>query len=450
MPTRTIRIPVAEVLETPNGDLGSSVNKSAFYQDLRDTLDLSRKAANMSLNECLRQDTALYTGEKCPRLYTYPAVSSQFPGVAVVAASVARAVEKKYKQERWQIATGRRSASSYRSWPWPLLHNKSSKMMRVHLDGEVATVDIKLLGGWYTVRLAGGSNYRMQHKGLQGAVKIGDSKIWINHKHQATLGISAEIPQQNLNRTNGTLEVSSSRDAFIVATKAKNDIPFVITGDKVRKWANERDRKYQRLRQDRKSGTARKRMDGVLDTVSRKWKHRMDSFVHESTAQIVAHARRRKCDTIRLDCTIKSWLPRFPWFDLATKLKYKCEDAGINFVDATMAVQEPDLSKPHVYFTLSPTLQAIKIGMTKATDGSRSVDQHRTSNPDDLIVLAIDNQPKSKLRNREKHYHAYFAEARLDAYREWFREEPVLAWLRDVGWLGNAGNLSQIAQVREV
>ena len=33
---------------------------------------------------------------------------------------------------------------------------------------------------------------------------------------------------------------------------------------------------------------------------------------------------------------------------------------------------------------------------------------------------------------------------------EWFSAEPVLAWLREVEWLGNAGNLSQIAQVLDV
>ena len=191
-------------------------------------------------------------------------------------------------------------------------------------------------------------------------------------------------------------------------------------------------------------------MDKILNEISAKWKHRTESFVHESTAQIVEHARRKKVEVLRYDSTIRSWMPKFAWFDFATKLKYKCEAEGIRFVDATLKIQEPDLLKPHIYFTLSPTLKQIKIGKTATTTGKRSVEQHRTSNPDDLVVLAIDNQPKSKLTNKEKHYHALFADARTDANREWFREEPVLTWLREVGWVGNSGNLSQIAQVREV
>jgi len=72
----------------------------------------------------------------------------------------------------------------------------------------------------------------------------------------------------------------------------------------------------------------------------------------------------------------------------------------------------------------------------------------------DLILLAVDNQALTRLVAMEKHYHAYFDNHRVvdrdKSGRELFAAGPVLQWLRAVGWLGNAGNLSQIMQVLDV
>jgi len=141
--------------------------------------------------------------------------------------------------------------------------------------------------------------------------------------------------------------------------------------------------------------------------------------------------------------TIKSFLPKFPYFELATKIRYKCEDAGIEFVDATQAVSQPDIDKPHVYFKYAPATGRVKIGLTGRKDGGRH--KGDTDSSEELTILAVDNQPKTKLLQREKHYHSLFAEHRIKG--EWFTGEPIIHWLRDAGWFGNAGNLSQIAQV---
>ena len=84
MRNRTIKIKVAEIVD--------GGTKSEFYRDLRETLDLARRAANKSASLCFAADADLMAGGKCPKLYTYPQVSSAFPGVASVAASICRAV----------------------------------------------------------------------------------------------------------------------------------------------------------------------------------------------------------------------------------------------------------------------------------------------------------------------------------------------------------------------
>ena len=71
---------------------------------------------------------------------------------------------------------------------------------------------------------------------------------------------------------------------------------------------------------------------------------------------------------------------------------------------------------------------------------------------EDPVLLAVDNQAKTRLTAREKYFHTLFSDYRVDlkTRKEVFEAKEVIAWLREVGWLGNAGNLSQIAQVLDV
>lgn len=434
MPTRTIKIPVAEILE--------GGTKPKFYADLRNSLDLARRAANKSVSLCIGTDADLMTGGKCPKLYTYPQVSSEFPGASFAAASICRKVESKYRQERNHVRLGRKSVCHYRSMPWPLMSNKSTSTLQLEVTSEYATAKIRLAGGWWTVRLASGSSHRTHIQGLRNALKVGDSQIWVDRRHKAILGICVEIPVASKRSSSGTLTVCTARDAALVATKERSSTPFTITGDEVLNWIAQRDRQYQRLRQDRKSGKSRQSLSGKLRRVGDKWRRRMDSWVHESTSKIVAHALRRGCSSVKWDATIKSFAS-LPFYDLAEKLKYKCEQAGLEFVDASQAVSEPDINKPHVYFKYSPSTGRVKIGRTGRSDGGRHGSE--TDSPEDLVILAVDNQPKNKLVQREKHHHSYFADHREKG--EWFHGEPLIHWLREAGWFGNAGNLSQIAQV---
>lgn len=437
---RTICVRVAEIVE--------GGGKQEFYADLRKSLDTARRAANRAVSLCVGADAELMIGGKLPKLYTYPVISKEFPGAATAAAAIGRAVEAKYKQERWHVGAGRKSVCNYRSFPWPLLCNKSARWLQIEDCGEVLQARIKLLGQWWTVRIAGGAAYRDQVRGLRKAIesgRIGDSKIWVDGKHRAVIGVSVGLPASSQKKQSGKLVVTSNRDNLLVAIKERSPVPFVVSGDQLRGWIAERNRKQQRLRQDRKSGADRKKCIAIQARVSNKWRRRMDTYTHEVSARVVEHARRRKVEELVLDLTVKSFLPSFPWFELATKIQYKCEDAGIGFREITQAVANPDVSKPHVYFKFSPMTGRVKIGKTSVSGGRRHA--LATDSPDrELVILAIDNQPKAKVSAREKHWHAMFADHRI-AGSEWFAGDAVIHWLREAAWLGNAGNRSQIAQV---
>lgn len=439
MAIRTIAIPVAEVID--------GGTKQEFYADVRKTLDLAVRMANTSATACLRQDDLEL--DKCSKLYTYPALANLSSGVTFAAAAIARSVEKAYRQNRWHVKTARRSSQSFRSQPWPLLCNKSTNTLQLEAFEEFITARIRLLGGWWTVRLAGGSSYRDQTKVLRIAIannSVCDSKLWVDRKHKAILGIACDVSSSARPSRSGTMVVASSRDSLIVATFARCDVPFVINADVCKRWQSEAGRKHQRLRQDRKSGANRRDIRAEMNAISDKQQRRMKTLCHEVSTRIVAKASRMNVAEMQLDLTIKSYVASFPWFDLVEKLKYKCEDSGITVVDITQTVTEPDVAKPHVYFKFAPLAQRVKIGMTGREDGGRHGSE--TDSPEELIILAIDNQPKTRLRAREKHFHALFQEHRVNG--EWFQSEPVIAWLREAQWLGNAGNHSQIAQVLDV
>lgn len=437
---RTICIPAAECV---------SHTKSQFYAALRKSLDLSCKVANLSASECLKQDDL--ASDKCPKLYTYPACKDHAEGVSFVTASVCRAVEQSYKQDRWQVRHGKRSVRSYRSMPWPMLNNASVSTFWVEDQGEFITLEVRLLDQRYTLRLAGGSNYRDQTRGLRNAIANGsicDSRVWVDRSHKCIFGIVCDMPETPKREQEFQVQIVSGMDYLAALTAPRLNYPFVINADDVLAWKGESERRNQRWRQARKQGVDRKKLREQSNGFASKMARRLQSKTHEAARQLIDKAIRMKATEIVLDFTIKSYCQMFPWYELTTKIKYKAAMAGISVIEKTQTVVEPDCDKPHVYFAYDPHSERVKIGRTQGGPGRMKT--FATANPD-WVLLAVDNHPQNKLVAKEKHYHAMFDSHREvergKSGQELFAADPVIAWLRAVGWYGNAGNLSQIMQV---
>jgi len=440
---RTVCVPVAECI---------SHTKSEFYAALRKSLDLSCKLANLSASNCIKQDD--FTQDNCPKLYTYPACKDHASGVSFVTASVCRSVEKSYKQDRWQVRNGKRSVRSYRSMPWPMLNNASCSTFWVADEGEYLTLEIRLLDGRYKVRLAGGSNYRDQIRALRACVSNGticDSKVWIDRSNKAIMGIACDLPLKPKRAESLQLTVTSGIDYFCAMTVPRLSRPFVINADEVLVWKAESIRRNQRWRQARKQGVDKRKLREESNRFSSKMARRLSTKTHEIAKQLVDKAERLGATEILLDFTVKSYCQAFPWYDLTSKIKYKAAMIGIDVLDKTQVISEPELDSPHVYFVYDPHSHRVKIGKTKG--GKGRLESYLTSNPD-WVCLAIDNQPQNKLGAKEKHYHAMFDNHRVTERNkignEVFAADPVIVWLRAVGWCGNAGNFSQIAQVLDL
>src|SRR3990167_9327431 len=103
----------------------------------------------------------------------------------------------------------------------------------------------------------------------------------------------------------------------------------------------------QRLRQDRKAGAKRDYINHHMDIASRKYRNRLSSLCSETAAHVVKHAIRRRLGVIAYDGTIRSYCPDFPWAELRLRVMEACERDGIAFEDRSLAMVDPDLSKPH-------------------------------------------------------------------------------------------------------
>lgn len=453
---RTIKIPVAEVV--------SGGSRNDFYRDLRSALKRCVAAMNRCLTECAVIDREAHESvargakvPKKPKTYTYPVLTGQFDGHAIIASSIARAAENIYHQYRFGILTGQKSLPTQRSCPLPLLHNTGAKTLHLSEDNQ-GNIDatLRLLGDTtYTVRLRGGSNYARQLRTIKQAVATGavrDSKIWLDRRGVATLGIACKIPAPVARNNSGVLKVQTGRDAFIIATKEQDTTPFTINADHVKGWIAERKRRQQRLRQDRKSGASREAVKRAQAVISRNHTNKMRTFVQQVAAKISEYAGRRRVAVVEFDCTIKSYLGRdFPYFDLENKLMHKCEELGVEFVKATAEVQPAAGDEPHVYFDLgvdkrTGELRNVKIGKTGRKVGQRAKDDSRARDQE-WVTLATHATTSAKLARLEKHYLAMFAEHKIDG--EMFAREPVIAALREMDMLGNTGNIAQIEQYME-
>lgn len=448
----TIRIRVAECL---------SHTKSEFYAALRRSLDASRMIANRAATECLRQDdltqdklTVSESVSRNGKLYTYPVCKDLVENASSFVSTICRDVERSYRQDRSKIRKGQSCLRNYRSFPWPMLNNKSVSTFTIEDKGEFLTARIKLLDGYYTVRLAGGSNYRDSVRGLRRAIETGsirDSEIGLNAKHVATLRLSVLMPEPEKKTRSGVVQVYSGIDCLLAMSVPRSNVPFVFNADDAKEWKAESTRVYQQKRQAIKQGADKKRIHKRLKGLSRKMKNRFDAKCHAISSQVVKKANRHNAEKIELDLTIKSFIPSFPWHDLEKNIRYKASLAGIEVVEKTQSVEDPDCEMPHVYFAYDANSHRVKIGRTQG--GKGRMKSFWTTNPD-WVLLAVDNRPQNQLVAREKHFHAMFDSHRVvgrnEIGNELFNADPVIEWLRAVQWLGNAGNLSQIAQVLDV
>lgn len=296
-----------------------------------------------------------------------------FAGAMQTAGSIIRKVEKKYKQERFEaVWMGRRRTPEFSyPFPWPV-HNQSWRDAWIDDSGKPC-VSVALPGGAVDLRLRGGPEFGRQMAQFRETVKqfaawkatpTNDrpKRPWAElvireqscssgchrptivektagggqDRHQRVMvKMVASLPVQQ--RTGDrVLTLTTDPNAFWVV-ELDGRQAWVLNADHVKRayqWIAKHEDTLQRLAQDSKAERRLRsedllRLNEFREKRCEKHRKRMSSWLHETAAQLVGFAQRQHVGHILYRDVEQGFIERFPWAALKSKLKDKCDLAGV-------------------------------------------------------------------------------------------------------------------------
>ena len=382
---------------------------SEFWAACRTAWRHSTDLANFCVSRLLANDSIRKPGEvvwkessayKMPKIYLYSflkntskqpyAGRADWDGAKTSACSLIRAVAAKYEKRRVEtVWMGTAAASTYKyPFPYPV-HNQSWKAeYRAFKDGDgktrqVPVVSVVMSGRKWTLRLRDGYFVRKHLTGFSQIVKglairgelaiygvraskgchlrVGGSRSAGGGNQQPTrilCKIAAYLPNDfgPVEKT-GTLCVRTGGDALLVAQFPEDNFPWVLKNNQIRQKVYAHKQFIASVSADmkaeRRPNYKRKRTEEMIDARCKKHDNRIDSFIKETAAHLVAYAVRRKAATLEYRDYDRRYLPNlfdgragFPWAQLKNRIEAKCEEARIVFTHIAEA--------PEVVVVVSP------------------------------------------------------------------------------------------------
>lgn len=338
---RAICIPIASPEEFGKG---SQEAWATLRASLKEAWTRSTEAANWALRRLLTNDVLRDPGAtkcpKMPKIYLYG--ERDWTGWSQSAAAVLRTVESNYRSKRYQVIwTGGASLPNVRyPYPYPI-HNRGWSLAE-NPDGGLY-FEARLPGGRVNVRLKGGREFRpqlvrarwlLQNEHLRGEASI--------YQRGATIFVKLVgwFPKNSDASAEGVMFVNTTAESFLVGVNARDERLWIINGDRAKEWMTRSKRSLQRAGEDRKyemrktKREARKRIEDLQDSCEKN-RNRLNSFIDESAAQVVNHARRRKLAKIIFNDSCREFFGDFQWFRLALQIEQKCSAVGIEFERVT-------------------------------------------------------------------------------------------------------------------
>ena len=320
--------------------------------------------SNWLMTELYARDVRRGGQEKLPpqpKTYLYPEARERFPGIpSQTVASMEHAIAGKYRAARYKLLwTGEVSLPTYR-YPAPCVVPDRGWRAKYDKDN-VPLVLVRLGSRRWTLRLRGGREFRRQLAAfaqmVSGEAKAGELALYrrrvnaSDHRngtherdsgkqlahHRIMCKMVAWIPRQPSRAGEGVLFARTDKDSLLIALNAKDERLWVLNGDQVKRWEAEHRRKLNRWSDDQKAENRPPEFQSKREVSVMKYRHRIDSTCHETAAQLVNYAARRRFATIRYNDTEHGFVPRFPWDRLRSLLREKADAAGIEFelVDAS-------------------------------------------------------------------------------------------------------------------
>lgn len=232
----------------------------------------------------------------------------------------------------WQCSE---SLPSFR-WPFSYPVRTQDYTLNLGSDGSMS-VAVNIARERLTINLSQSHKYARQRAGLEkilgGDGKLGELLITRAKDGNVFVRFTGQFPKDEWTGKTGTLYVRTDSDSLIVAINAKEEKLWVYNADHLRRWVKERQRRKNRLSDDRKFEDRRRGRPVTFEQRSRaeveKFRRRMDTATHQIALRIVGYAKRRKFGKIEYNESDKRFLDQFPYHELKTKLIDKANLAGI-------------------------------------------------------------------------------------------------------------------------
>lgn len=291
------------------------------------------------------EDTKLWPA---PNPYLYPHARLVCPNLSPAAVvAICNLVQRKYNTARLDVIW--RGAASLPSFRYPMPYPVPAQAWSAsYLHENVPAISVTLQGERFCLRLRGGHEFRPQLAAF--AQLINETAVPCelalyrvtshssNHRPEEFRSrIMAKLvmwlPKPAVRERSGQMLLSRGADCLVIA-KVTGRTDWRLNADFVQTWIVGHAARLQRISEDTKyekrwPKEKRENINNYRAEICIKQNHRLDNFIHTAAGMLVNVAQRANLAEVVYDETATSYLPKFPWFSLAEKLRYKLAEQGI-------------------------------------------------------------------------------------------------------------------------
>lgn len=341
---RAVVVPVAMPIITDDSGPQSETVKAA-WDDLRKSLKSawirSTEAANWALRRLLSNEPTRQPGEtKCPpmpKCYLYG--ERDWTGWSQSAAAVLRTIEATYRSRRYECIWTSSTALPNVSYPYPYpIHNAAWKLWQD--DGGRIGFESRLPDGRVGVWLKTGPQWKRQIALLRylisHAEQRGEASIYQKHDGTIVVKVVGWFPKREYARSEGRLILRTGNAEFIAGFNTADERLFNIPGDRCRDWIIRTDAMRIRWSDSMKhelrvpKRESRKNLEDMQRQVAKN-SDRINTWIDQTIAACVGHAKRRRLASIAIDDSEKSFMPHFPWYRFLSRLEQVCNRESLGF-----------------------------------------------------------------------------------------------------------------------
>lgn len=274
---------------------------------------------------------------KFPQASLWRETTNVMGGSAVL---VVRNVERAYKKHRFDIL--RRAAHDLlrqRSFPFPF-HNKHWRLELTE-QGPLFTATIPGHGPM-TLRLRQGRDFARQlamlGKIVNGTAKKGEAAIYRNHKGRLHVKIVGTFPARLPDEPPINACFLHTDPGALLVAEVNGRKVSITNGDHIRREVAKHKTFRQRASEDKKPEVRmdrrqRANFNKVINARCRKQHDRVDTAIHQITAQVVRFCERQRVGVVVYDDHNSEFIPEgFAWYTVGERLADKLRAVGITFL----------------------------------------------------------------------------------------------------------------------